>query len=174
MYTHEEGRAITGGVVYRNKAIPGLVGRYIFSDFASGVFWMVANDPKTGKARIKEFAETRIHPASFAEGRDGDVFVIHYSEEYGRIFRLDPGAPPPPESFPKLLSKTGCVDPAHPSRPASGVIPYEVNRPFWSDRAKKGRFFAIPDGSTIKVRKDGDWILPVGSVTMKHFWLDKS
>jgi len=171
-YTHEEGRAITGGVVYRGRAIPALTGRYIFSDFASGVFWMVTNDQKTGKPRMQEFAETRIHPASFAEGRDHDVFVIHYSEEHGRIFRMDPAEPPPPENFPALLSKTGCVDPQRPSQAAPGVIPYEVNRPFWSDRAKKGRFFAIPDGSTIKVREDGDWILPGGSVTMKHLWLD--
>src|SRR5215213_2432509 len=36
-YTHEKGRcSIIGGYVYRGKALPGLVGTYVYGDFCSG------------------------------------------------------------------------------------------------------------------------------------------
>jgi glucose/arabinose dehydrogenase len=36
-YTHHNGCSITGGYVYRGKAIPELAGRYFFGDYCSGV-----------------------------------------------------------------------------------------------------------------------------------------
>jgi glucose/arabinose dehydrogenase len=35
-YTHKEGCSITGGLVYRGKALPKLAGRYFFADYCSG------------------------------------------------------------------------------------------------------------------------------------------
>ena len=78
--------------------------------------------------------------------------------------------------------------PKDPTKPASSLIPYEVNSPLWSDGAAKQRFMAIPDGALISVKDckldpaacqplanggttpvEGHWTLPVGSVLMKSF-----
>jgi uncharacterized repeat protein (TIGR03806 family) len=77
--------------------------------------------------------------------------------------------PPGGGGPPSLLSATGCVDPADPLRFAPGVIPYTLNAPLWSDGAVKRRGLAIPNGTMIQVDVDGDFILPMGSVLVKHF-----
>ena len=38
-YAHPEGCSITGGYVYRGKAIPEIAGRYFFGDFCSGAIY---------------------------------------------------------------------------------------------------------------------------------------
>ena len=52
-----------------------------------------------------------------------------------------------------------------------GLIPYEINAPFWSDSADKERWLAVPDGTTISVGADGDFNFPNGTVLAKHFRL---
>jgi uncharacterized repeat protein (TIGR03806 family) len=71
-----------------------------------------------------------------------------------------------------LLSDTGCVVAANPSAPASGLVPYDVAAPFWSDGATKERWLAIPNGTSISVGGDGDFTFPNGTVLMKHFRLN--
>jgi hypothetical protein len=39
-----------------------------------------------------------------------------------------------------------------------------VNAPLWSDGFDKERMLALPNGTTISVRGDGDFDLPVGTV----------
>jgi hypothetical protein len=39
-----------------------------------------------------------------------------------------------------LLSATGGVDPADPSLPSEGLVPFGVNAGFWSDGASKERW----------------------------------
>ena len=56
--------------------------------------------------------------------------------------------------------------------PASGLIPYAPNAPFWSDGAVKERWIGLPDGKNITVGADGDWDFPNGTVLMKNFRLD--
>jgi uncharacterized repeat protein (TIGR03806 family) len=67
------------------------------------------------------------------------------------------------------LSQTGCFDPADLTRPAAGVIPYELNMPFWSDGATKQRWLALPRGGTARIGADGDLELPPGTVLIKSF-----
>jgi uncharacterized repeat protein (TIGR03806 family) len=76
------------------------------------------------------------------------------------------------EGLPAQLSQTGCFDPADPTRPLPGLIPYEVNAPLWSDGAAKERWLALPDGARIHVKPDGDLEPPPGSVTIKTFKVD--
>ena len=92
---------------------------------------------------------------------------------------------------PMLLSKTGCVDMADPTKPASGLVPYAVRSALWSDGAAKERFMRIPDGAKIHVldcavevdackppglggsgEDDGHWDMPVGTVLVKNFSID--
>jgi uncharacterized repeat protein (TIGR03806 family) len=75
---------------------------------------------------------------------------------------------------PSQLSGTGCVSAADASKPAAGLIPYDVAAPFWSDGATKERWLAIPNGTSISVGADGDFTFPSGTVLMKHFRLNGS
>jgi uncharacterized repeat protein (TIGR03806 family) len=62
------------------------------------------------------------------------------------------------------------VNAANPAQPASGLIPYAPNAPFFSDNAVKTRWLALPDGERIAI-DDGDFEFPSGSVLVKNFSL---
>ncbi|HWU87257.1 MAG TPA: PQQ-dependent sugar dehydrogenase, partial [Kofleriaceae bacterium] len=165
-HPRSEARSITGGYVYRGSAMPSLVGTYIYGDFETGNIWALlfdADNKPAPKVIATVDPQTLV---SFGQGNDGEVYTVQIS---GVVSKLVPSGPPPRDEFPLLLSETGCVDPKHPTRPAAGVIPYDVNTPLWSDGADKERWLAIPDGTTIAIGDDGDWDLPIGSVTMKTF-----
>ncbi len=73
-------------------------------------------------------------------------------------------------SPPALLSQSPCVvSVGSPPVFSSGVLPYTINQAFWSDGGEKSRFFALPDGTAFTVEGDGDFVLPPGGVTVKHF-----
>jgi len=165
-------RALVGGVVYRGASIPEAYGAYFFGDEISGNQFVARPDPVTGalvRSTINP-AGPQISPTGYAEDETGEVWMTDY---FGQIWHLvrDASEPSAAPAFPAKLTATGCVDPADPTRPAPGVIPYQINVPFWSDGAEKERYFAIPDGTSIAVMPDGDLDLPVGSVTMKTFRL---
>ncbi len=86
-YSHEFGCSVTGGYVYRGKAIPALYGHYLYGDFCSGRIW------ELDSGNIKEGAHILMHSgkriASFAEDRDGELYLLDYAS--GRIFRLVAG-----------------------------------------------------------------------------------
>lgn len=161
-----EAQSITGGYVYRGSAMPSLVGTYIYGDFVTGNIWALtfdASNKATPKVITTVPAKTLV---AFGQGHDGEMYTVQIS---GQISKLVPSGPVVPDHFPKLLSATGCVDPSDPTRPASGLIPYDVNSPLWSDGAEKQRWLAIPDGKTITITANDDWDLPIGSVAVKTF-----
>ena len=165
-------RSIIGGVVYRGTAIPDFVGTYVFGDWVTQELFTLAFDPGTGDAVQTLLADA---PAaswvSFNEDNDGEVYAVALNQ--GAIYKLLPApalADAGTNTFPDRLSKTGCVDPADPKKPAAGLIPYGVNAPLWSDGAQKDRWVALPDGKTITVSDvDGDFDFPIGTVLMKTF-----
>ncbi|HSP78105.1 MAG TPA: PQQ-dependent sugar dehydrogenase, partial [Myxococcaceae bacterium] len=169
-YGRDEGISITGGFVYRGSAIPALIGRFIYGDYGSGRIWAVSLDPRTGRSRADVLLDANLSISSFAEGLDGELYVLDFRE--GKLHALVPAGTPEPVAFPQRLSETGCVDPADPTRLAPGVIPYTLNAPLWSDGAGKERALAIPDGTTVRVAEDGDFEFPIGSVLVKTFFLE--
>ncbi len=56
MYDHDEGKAISGGFVYRGTLVPQLNGKYIFGDIVTGrLFYVESSDLEPGEqAEIKE------------------------------------------------------------------------------------------------------------------------
>lgn len=165
-HPRSDASSITGGYVYRGSAMPSLVGTYIYGDYATGNVWALTYDADN-KPAPKLILTGVAGLASFGQGNDGEIYTVQIGT--GVISRLVPSGPQPPDDFPQRLSQTGCVDPADPTRPADGLIPYEVNAPLWSDGADKQRWFAIPDGTAIAIGADQDWDLPIGSVAMKTF-----
>ena len=166
-YGHGVGQSITGGFVYRGSAIPGLTGQYVFGDFSSA--WVARLRDQGAGVLVREQLLTGYSVSAFGQGVDGELYFVDYSS--GRMYKLIASGSPPVDTIPASLADTGCVNPANPSAPASGLIPYDINAPFWSDGATKERWLALPDGTSITVDATGDWTLPPGSVLMKNFRL---
>jgi len=171
-YSHSEGASVTAGYVYRGSKIPKLVGRYVFADYVNGNIWALRED-EDGNVINETQLESGINIPSFAEDPDGELYVVGFSwKDDGGIYRVIP-APDTPDEFPKKLSQTGCFEPTNIKAVASGVIPYTVISPLWSDGADKGRYLAIPDDRRLSVDEEGDILFPVGSVLIKHFGFEE-
>ncbi|CAN5323784.1 hypothetical protein BH09MYX1_BH09MYX1_23710 [soil metagenome] len=168
-YDHTVGSAIIGGPIYRGKAIPSIIGKYVVGDNGSGRTWILT-DQGDGTWKETEITDRGGGAgwSAFDVDNDGEVYGVSL---YNGIYKLVPAAADPPSTFPDKLSKTGCVDPQNPKNPAPGLVPYEPISPLWSDGAEKGRWLAIPDGTQIKIGADGDFDFPNDTVLMKSFRL---
>jgi uncharacterized repeat protein (TIGR03806 family) len=168
-YNHANGNvSITGGFVYRGSAIAGLQGRYVFADFASGRIWALEDDGSGGYSN-EELVSTGVGISSFAVDQDGELYITDFFG--GRIQQLvetSAGA----DLVPDFLSDSGCVDPNDITQPYSGLVPYDINAPFWSDGADKDRHIGVPNGQTIAIDAQDDWEFPPGTVLVKNFRLN--
>ncbi|NOU32380.1 MAG: hypothetical protein HOO96_31125 [Polyangiaceae bacterium] len=165
-YPRADGKSITGGYVYRGTRLPGLVGKFIFGDYVSGNVWSLDDDGKGTPTKTLLTTMPANTLVSFGQDAEGEVYTVNIG---GSISMLAAAAPPPPSTFPEKLSLTGCFDPQNPKKVASGVIPFEPIAQLWSDGATKERYFAIPDGTTIDLAEDGDFLFPKGTVLIKNF-----
>jgi uncharacterized repeat protein (TIGR03806 family) len=170
-HNRTQARSITGGYVYRGSAMPALQGTYIYGDYATGNVWSITYDAQ-GNPSSTALDNTGVGTseiASFGEGNDGEMYLVRIST--GNILKLVPAAAPPPDTFPRTLTATGCFDAQDAKRPAPGLIPYDLVSPLWSDGARKERWMALPDGTKITVNAEGDWDFPNGTVLAKTFSL---
>ena len=167
-YPHSQGNSITGGYVYRGSAIPELVGRYVFADYGSGRIWALLPDGQGGYVN-DELIDTNYGPTSFGQDQNGELYFTDINNS--RLRMLGQAGPPIPDTVPMLLSNSGCTDPADITQPYGGLLPYDINAPFWSDGAQKERYIGIPNGSTITRNGNDDWEFPNGTVIVKNFRL---
>jgi len=88
-YTHADGCAVTGGVVYRGCRMPDLAGTYFFADYCSGFvrsFRLVngqATDPRDWTASLPAIGS----PTSFGVDAEGEAYVV---SQGGEVYRLEP------------------------------------------------------------------------------------
>ena len=81
-YTHAQGCSVTGGYVYRGKAVPRLAGRYVFGDYCSGTIWSI---PAGGGAVRTE--PVRVQGlTSFGESLNGQV--LYAVSGSGTVYRF--------------------------------------------------------------------------------------
>ena len=83
------GQSITGGYVYRGKALP-IEGVYVYGDYQTGRIWGVrAQDGKAVESgELIDVAKQKVlNIASFGEDREGELLIIAFD---GRIYRLVP------------------------------------------------------------------------------------
>ena len=162
--------SITGGYVYTSDDIPKLQGKYIFGDWVSGRVWALG-EVEPGVFEAEEILNTAFRMTSFGLNASGDVFFNDFFS--GDIYKLIPSDAEDQNTIPRRLSNTGCVDKDNPTQFEDSVTPYAITLPFWSDGAKKDRYFALPDGERIRIKeKSGAWEFPIGSVLIKEFRLD--
>ncbi|WP_327394818.1 PQQ-dependent sugar dehydrogenase [Streptomyces phaeochromogenes] len=80
------GCAVTGGYVYRGRAIPDLKGQYVFSDYCDGTLrtLRMRNGKVTGESDLGVNGGEVI---SFVQGGDGELYVLAIG---GSVSRIDP------------------------------------------------------------------------------------
>jgi glucose/arabinose dehydrogenase len=87
-YGRSVGASVTGGYVYRGSAIGPLVGRYVFGDFVSGrIFNIPGTAQPTLTLTLTDGFASNLSISSFAEGNDGELYVVHYG---GALYRISP------------------------------------------------------------------------------------
>lgn len=80
------GCSVTGGYVYRGKAIPDLMGQYVFSDYCDGTIraLQMENGKVTGASDLGVNGGEVI---SFVQGGTGELYVLDIG---GSVYRIDP------------------------------------------------------------------------------------
>ncbi|MEK0083921.1 PQQ-dependent sugar dehydrogenase [Benzoatithermus flavus] len=80
VYAHTDGRcAVTGGYVYRGRAVPALAGAYVHADFCSGEILVL----RGGRPGV--LLDTSLRIASFGEDEAGELLVVDIG---GGVYRL--------------------------------------------------------------------------------------
>ena len=82
-HDHSQAKSITGGYVYRGKAIPALEGAYVYGDYQTGLMWWLRYDGKT--ATKPAFIGHAPEIASFGEDRDGEIYICGLK---GKLFKF--------------------------------------------------------------------------------------
>jgi len=159
-YTHDLGKSVTGGYVYRG-AVSSLQGRYIYSDYSAGTVTALTLNGET--VTLAEPVGTVDRPTSFGETQDGELLIVTYTKGLFKFAESTASL-----EFPATLSQTGLFSDLASLTPVSGFIEYAPSHPFWSDGTIKRRWIGVPNGSTIDFTAD-DWTFPIGSVSIKHF-----
>jgi glucose/arabinose dehydrogenase len=85
-YGHDEGCSITGGFVYRGRAIAALTGRYLYGDYCSGTIWSLRLEGGTGVDVRREQVELP-KLTSFGEGVGGELYLTGHT---GGLYLLAP------------------------------------------------------------------------------------
>ena len=81
-YSQSEGCSVTGGYVYRGRALPNLAGTYLFADYCAGTIWGITTDADGTWSRTT-LVDTGFAISSFGEDEAGEVYVLDYSA--GRV-----------------------------------------------------------------------------------------
>ena len=86
-YTHQEGRSITGGPVYRGAEIPELDGTYFYGDFSLGWFRsFVYGGSVTKHVDWRQKLRGTSLIASFGVDARGEIYIVSLG---GKIWRID-------------------------------------------------------------------------------------
>lgn len=177
-YSHNLGKSITGGRVYRGSASKSLWGAYVFGDYGSGRFW--ATRKKGGKWVTEQVAyKPNIKPVTFGADLAGELYVTQlWGQAIHKVVELT--KPPAGKMLPAKLSQTGCFSDLAKLTPANGVLSFSVNAPLWSDGAHKWRYLvpppaapgaAKPAQTPLPADDRASWDLPTGTLLIKHFGL---
>lgn len=85
-YHHTIGKSITGGHVYRGKAVPALVGKYVYADYVSGKLWALDYNAETKKV-VANYSLTgnNLPVMSFGEDEMGEIY---FTTQFGMLYKF--------------------------------------------------------------------------------------
>jgi glucose/arabinose dehydrogenase len=85
VYSHAGGNcSVTGGYVYRGRAVPSARGRYFYGDYCTGLIWSLrisgrkAVDNRNESSRVSSLS-------SFGQAANGDLYAVSLE---GRLYKL--------------------------------------------------------------------------------------
>ena len=93
-YPHPEGISITGGYVYRGKAIPALAGKYIFGDYMGPVWTLTKGTgntwTRTPMSISKKAGYWQVY--SFGEDLNGELYMLTVMLDSGKgvVYKMVP------------------------------------------------------------------------------------
>lgn len=89
VYNHTGGNcSVTGGFVYRGGSFADLYGKYIFTDYCSGKFWLTSPDGSGGWTtnQVTTTPSLTNQLTSFGQNGKGEMYVV--SRDGNKIYRL--------------------------------------------------------------------------------------
>lgn len=90
-YSHDVGKSITGGVVYRGKAVPELEGAYLYADYVTMKLWALWYDAETGEVIANRELKSPGEPIiTFGEDEAGEVYFTTVTPSRGAIYQIAP------------------------------------------------------------------------------------
>lgn len=160
-YGRSVGGATIGGLVYHSDRYPDIKDQYLFGDWETGNIWAL-NRAQENSATLLYRGLPRV--IDFFVGPNEGIYVLNM---FGNIYELEKNDLI--QDAPSLLSELGIFTNLSELETAPGIVPYEINSPLWSDGAKKKRWMALPQDSTINFDAEEPWSFPKGTVFVKHF-----
>lgn len=89
-YDHQVGKSITGGFVYRGKALPELEGKYVYADYVTGKIWALNYDAKAKKVVSNESIPGQVMPVlSFGDDAQGEIYFCIVSPNGQGIYKFE-------------------------------------------------------------------------------------
>jgi glucose/arabinose dehydrogenase len=85
-YPQPVGLSITGGAVYRGRALPELDGWYVYADYVTKTVWAIRRQPDDVVEHTTLLEGAGVI-SSFAEGHDGELLVIDHQGPVWRLVR---------------------------------------------------------------------------------------
>jgi glucose/arabinose dehydrogenase len=85
VYSHDEGCSISGGYVYRGKAVPSARGRYFYGDFCSHTIWSLQAVKGKLRGGVRREPFTVASLSSFGEDAAGELYAVSLD---GQIYKL--------------------------------------------------------------------------------------
>ena len=88
-YGRDQGISVTGGYVYRGRALPDLVGWYVYADYASGNIWALRLE--NGKAVNRLLMKAKILISTFGVDENDELYICEHDpgNEPTKIYRLE-------------------------------------------------------------------------------------
>jgi len=84
VYSHSLGCSVTGGFVYRGKAVSSARGRYFYGDYCTGRMWSLkVSDGRSTDVRLQSQRLRGL--SSFGEDAGGELYAVTLN---GRLYRL--------------------------------------------------------------------------------------
>ncbi len=179
-YDRSVGSCIIGGMRYRGARWNNLLGgKVLYGDHILGRIWAATPGGSPVSQLLVEGFPTgqKVGLGNFCTDDAGEIYLMNLNgtNQAGGTIRKLVAAGINPEP-PLLLSQTGVFTNLSTLAVASGVIPYNVASPLWSDGAEKRRWLILPNNGfhdtaqeKITFSEEGNWEFPAGTVIVKHF-----
>jgi uncharacterized repeat protein (TIGR03806 family) len=110
--------------------------------------------------------ETRVYDPRLGDPGSRPLAYLGFPPEARHAPRSDGNDEP---NFPRLLSATGAFRDVAQLEPATGLVPYDLQAPLWSDGADKHRWISVPALGSVVVSDQMPWRVAEGTVLVKHF-----